>query len=187
MKDLTDQTPRVSVMGDFQGIFSKTDFNGSAFAITPFTVLTCAHVASGVSRSDLRVKGGFGIFPDLITCFRTPAEPDAAVLNYNAPHGYPVPALSQRRPRQGHVVFFVDSKKGLQQRFITRIKPRTAPRPYLKGQFDGKVSPGTSGAPLFNASGKVIGIIYGEITERKTSKPEGQFIPLEDVLSFIEK
>lgn len=166
------------------GLVPFPEAAASAFALDATTVITNQHCVDRIDCRGFRLKG-LKATPNRITTFTKAIPPDLAIVKYEVPHGLPQVTVSTEGLCKNDAVWFIDSRHGLQQRTVTVLRPKSKLRNYCLGQFSGKVSPGTSGSPLFNAKGHVVGLIYGEIQQRKTSKPEGQFILMEDLLSFI--
>lgn len=158
--------------------------SASAFALDARTVITNRHCVDEVDCAGFKIKGATHT-PNRITTPVKGLAPDLAVVRYAHPQRFPQVTLSEKLLEKGDTVWFVDSRHGVQARKVTAIRPTTHLRDHRLGQFTGTVSAGTSGSPLFDENGHVVGLIYGEVQQRKTSAPEGQFIMMSDLMHHI--
>ena len=129
------------------------------------SVLTALHVVEGATRIQLSFADGTTAGATVLV---TKAESDIAVL---APDRLPdlvVPAVMAGPPPVGDAVYAVGNPLGLTHSLtagVVSATDRSIPtgRGELSGliQFDAAVNPGSSGGPLLNRKGQVIGIVTG--------------------------
>lgn len=127
-------------------------------------ILTALHVVDGAKLIEVRYSDGQKASARIE---RRQPETDIAVL---APYGLPgvvVPAVLGGGAGVGDPVYAVGNPLGLQATLtagVVSATDRTVPVPggtQLKGliQFDAAVNPGSSGGPLLDRQGQVVGIV----------------------------
>jgi S1-C subfamily serine protease len=132
-------------------------------------ILTSLHVVSGAER--IRVTFADGTEADA-TIATALAERDIAVLRPNAPPALVVPAVlgDPDRLQLGDGAYVIGDPFGLQRSYTVGVVSglertvsfESLPRPLTRLiQFDAAVNPGSSGGPLIDGRGEVVGIVTG--------------------------
>lgn len=138
---------------------------GSGFFVSPDgSILTNVHVLSG---GDANVKLADGTSIRAIV-EKSDAQQDVALLRTRGGYDYPyLPLGNSDQSVQGESVIAIGSPMGLEGTatwgIISAI--RKGPGGVTLIQTDAAINPGNSGGPLVNASGEVIGINTGKLTQ----------------------
>jgi hypothetical protein len=133
---------------------------GSGFVVGRNLVATCFHVVRG--SPSIRVATRDGTQHDVVSVVAYSASEDLAVL---ATNGLPAPALllgDSTNVNPGDPVTVVGHPEGLENTVTSGIVSGTR----LVGdttlfQIDAAISHGSSGGPVFNELGQVIGVTHG--------------------------
>jgi Trypsin-like serine proteases, typically periplasmic, contain C-terminal PDZ domain len=142
---------------------------GSAFFIAPGRIVTNYHVIEGGNMGEIYTNEGFAYsVPRILS-----ADPntDLAILEVELPTGVQIRALPIARSgaEEGESIVVIGTPMGLQgtvsQGIISRVR-RYTNEPQLI-QITAPISHGSSGSPVINMRGEVIGIAVG-------GKSEGQ-------------
>jgi ankyrin repeat protein len=137
---------------------------GSGFFITRNLILTNKHVisCSVTTRGSVNIAGSTQAHP--ITTMLAWPDLDLALVEAK---GLLAPALTlspQRQPSAGDDIFVAGNPEGLEGTFTRGIISSVR----LQGgllQIDAPVSPGSSGGPVVDVYGRVVGIIVSTFTE----------------------
>jgi S1-C subfamily serine protease len=129
-------------------------------------ILTALHVVRGASTIEVSFADGT---TSAATVTSSDANHDIAVLMPSTPPTVVVPAALGDAPQIGDQVFAVgnplDLVASLSAGVVSGLNRTSTPAvgPSLSGliQIDAAVNPGSSGGPLLNAKGQVIGIVTG--------------------------
>ena len=136
---------------------------GSGVVLAPDGwVLTNAHVARGGGSLRVRIAGGRAVAGELVGADE---RTDLAVVRVEA-RDLPVLALSERRLAVGEIVVAIGNPLGFERTVTAGVVSalyRNLPTPrggVLEGlvQTDASINPGSSGGPLLDAHGSVVGI-----------------------------
>ena len=133
---------------------------GSGFFVSDHGhLITSRHVIAGVSRAEVKLPQG-GLYP-LTTVLAEDKKTDLVKLSVNiaggTPHYLPV---TGSRPEVGEHVLVVGSPLGLEQSvsegLVAAIRTIRDRGEFL--QISAPISPGSSGGPVVNLKGQVIGV-----------------------------
>lgn len=138
-------------------------------------IFTSAHLVTGKQAIEVMLQEGVLMEATLVG---VDAPSDLALLKIAVPANQPLPALPLRENIQiqvGEEVLAIGSPMGFQQtvshgivsavdRYVSSAEPRESP-PLI--QTDAAVNPGSSGGPLVNRCGEVIGLVTGLLSEAK--------------------
>jgi len=149
-------------------------------------VMTADHVVTGASSIKVTFADGSSSTAQVVSS--TPAD-DIAVLAPDAPPGLIVPAVLGGGAQVGDETFSVGNPLGLTASLSAGVVSgldRTIERDNGQGQltgliqFDAAVNPGSSGGPLLNRAGQVIGIVtaLANPTDRKFFIGIGFAVPI---------
>ena len=132
--------------------------HGSGFFVAPDTLLTNAHVVHDYSTVVLRPSGGSPVFARVVTAAR---DVDLAVLRLDrAPERQVwLPLGSPSDVQLGAEVIAIGSPLGLQNT-VTRgiVSGIRTVKDVNVLQTDAAINPGSSGGPLIDRYGRVIGV-----------------------------
>ena len=137
---------------------------GSGFFVSEDgQVITSGHVLQGVARAELKLPRGER-YP-LTTVLAEDQRADLLKLTVHIPGGTPFLKVADVRPQVGEHVLVVGSPLGLEQSVseglvsaIRNIKDRGE---FL--QISAPISPGSSGGPVVNLQGRVIGVAVFQV------------------------
>jgi serine protease Do len=127
-------------------------------------LITNLHVVSGIARAEVKLPQG-GLYP-LTTLLSEDKQADlvklAVAITGGTPHYLPV---SGSRPEVGEHVLAVGSPLGLEQSvsegLVSAIRTIRGRGEFL--QISAPISPGSSGGPVVNLKGQVIGVATFQI------------------------
>ena len=138
---------------------------GSGFFVGKDRVVTNRHVIEGAYRADVHLNSG-NSFP-VKGVLAVDAEGDVALLKVEAPAGQ-VRSLSLDRtsPQEGESVVVIGNPFGLEGSVTNGIVSAVRDIPGFGRiiQITAPISPGSSGSPVVNMDGQVIGIATLQIT-----------------------
>jgi S1-C subfamily serine protease len=141
---------------------------GTAFFVTPDTLLTNVHVIHGAMSVTIRRNDGS---TTTARVDRQAADYDVAVLQISNPvPGQPtIRLISALNARPGGEVIAIGSALGVLQNTVTRgiVSAVRKSGNALLIQTDAAVNPGNSGGPLLDRKGNAIGITTSGFTERQ--------------------
>jgi len=150
-------SPAVVYIGNVNARGEVTSF-GSGFVVDPTGIIvTNYHVIDGAS--DLQVKMKDGEIYDRTEVLEYDQRRDIAVIKIRAFKSLPTVALADKEVEAGEDAVAIGNPKGLEHTVSAGIVSafRQADG-YRLIQISVPISPGSSGGPLFNLEGKVIGI-----------------------------
>lgn len=147
-------------------IEARATGTGSGFIVSPDGyIITCKHVVDGAPAIDIMLEG-----KSLnVNVIAVEDEGDLALLKLDGRSDLPFLELREATTvRAGDEVTAVGFPLGVMAPVVTRgivsLSPtRLGQYPYALIQIDAAVNPGNSGGPLFDADGKVIGIVDAKI------------------------
>ena len=156
-------------------------------------IMTNAHVVEGAQRIRVNlVPKGDQTIPSVVAhSFAPPKdailvgifeEGDLALLKIAATGLPALPFADYRKLRQGQVVFAFGSPEGLQDSMSMGIVSSIARQPdpdspFLYIQTDAPINPGSSGGPLINTAGEIVGLDTFIVTQAGGSEGIGFAVP----------
>ena len=162
------------------------DSTGSGSIITPEgLVLTNAHVVGGASQVTIRLADGRQ-FSGRVVGYADDSLDLAAVQIEGDGGTFPVVPLASGMAQVGQQAFAIGNPFGLQGTFTVGIVSRIDPERGLV-QTDAAINPGSSGGPLLNRRGELIGVNTSIFTtgENAGSIGIGFAIATPQVIPFI--
>jgi S1-C subfamily serine protease len=142
--------------------------SGSGFLITSSgLIVTNAHVVDGASRIAVRTADGEDYLASIVA---TDVSRDLALLKINGWRGDRLTLGDPAALEVGEDVVAIGTPMGLEgtvTRGIVSAKRRMGGVDVI--QIDAAISPGSSGGPLLNESGDVVGVTSWKLTGAKTS------------------
>ncbi len=138
---------------------------GSGFFIETDRVVTNRHVIEGAASAEVHSSAG-SVFP-VKGVLAVDAEGDIAVLKVEAPPNQIRPlALDRTSPQEGESVVVIGNPFGLEGSVTNGIVSAVRDIPTFGRiiQITAPISPGSSGSPVVNMQGQVIGVATLQIT-----------------------
>src|SRR6478672_3783731 len=138
---------------------------GSGFFIDRDRVVTNRHVIDGAYRAEVHLNSG-NSFP-VKSVLGVDAEGDVALLKVDAPANQVRPlSLDRTSPQEGESVVVIGNPLGLEGSVTNGIVSAVRDIPGFGRiiQITAPISPGSSGSPVVNMRGQVIGIATLQIT-----------------------
>ncbi len=150
-------------------IFSYNDDQprgqGSGFIVRPEgLIVTALHVVAGATKAMVKLHNGAFFYVDHVTAWDE--NLDFAVLSVKGTDLPVVPLGATKSVSQGSRVFVVSSPVGLEHTASEGILSafRTFDQGPPRLQVTAAMSPGSSGGPVFNEAGQVIGLAVSQVT-----------------------
>src|SRR6202171_3762511 len=138
---------------------------GSVFFIDKDRVVTNRHVIEGAYRAEVHLNSG-NSFP-VKNVIAVDAEGDVALLKVDAPANLVHPlSLDRTSPQEGESVVVIGNPFGLEGSVTNGIVSAVRDIPGFGRiiQITAPISPGSSGSPVVNMKGQVIGVATLQIT-----------------------
>src|SRR5216117_2335512 len=138
---------------------------GSGFFIDVDRVVTNRHVIEGAYRAEVHLNSGHS-FP-VKTVIAIDAEGDVALLKVDAPVNLVRPlSLDRTSPQEGESVVVIGNPFGLEGSVTNGIVSAVRDIPGFGRiiQITAPISPGSSGSPVVNMNGQVIGVATLQVT-----------------------
>lgn len=136
---------------------------GSGFFVADGIIATNYHVIQGASRLSAKIVGQSGLYP-ISRVLMTDRPRDLAFLAVTGVKASALTLGDDTRVAAGDEVYVIGNPQGLEGTFskgvISGIRFINGKR-YL--QITAPISPGSSGGPVLNASGEVIGVAVGSL------------------------
>ncbi|HEY5884650.1 MAG TPA: tetratricopeptide repeat protein [Pyrinomonadaceae bacterium] len=168
---------------------------GSGFFVGPDRVVTNRHVIENAHRAEVHSFTG-AVYP-VKGVVAVDAEADIAMLRVEAPATQVRPlTLDRTSPQEGESVFVIGNPLGLEGSVSNGIVSAVRDIPTFGRiiQITAPISPGSSGSPVVNMSGQVIGVATLQITggqsvnfaipsERISQLQDGPLLSLSDLVA----
>ena len=136
---------------------------GSGFFITPHVVVTNLHVMKRASDATVKsISDGVSYKVDLVLEFAL--NHDLCALNVPDAKGVPLPTTSANLSSVGDEILVAGNPEGLEASFSKGIVSAVRKDSGLF-QIDAPISPGSSGGPVVNQRGEVIGVASSSMVE----------------------
>ncbi len=143
----------------------KPESLGSGFFVQDDVIATNYHVIEGASRIRVKIVGQKSFY-DVIEFIGGDKQEDLALLKVSGVKAKPLPSGGASKVAVGDVVYAVGNPEGLEGTFsqgiISSIRTIQGTRYF---QITAPISHGSSGGPVLDKSGRVIGIAVGTIQE----------------------
>jgi tetratricopeptide (TPR) repeat protein len=139
---------------------------GSGFFIAPDRIVTNRHVIEGAYRAEIHMASG-QVF-QVRGVLAVDGEGDIALLQVDAPQGTVVPLeVVRTTPQEGESVVVIGNPFGLEGSVSNGIVSAVRDIPNFGRiiQITAPISPGSSGSPVVNMQGQVIGIATLQVSE----------------------
>ncbi|RKU32881.1 hypothetical protein C6495_10225 [Candidatus Poribacteria bacterium] len=130
---------------------------GSGFFVKPNQIATNFHVIAGARQGTAKLVGKYTRY-QIEGIVATDKDNDLAVLNVTASGVTPLPLGDSDTVNIGAKVYVAGNPKGLEGTFSDGIISRHESEPKERIQMTAPISPGSSGGPVLNSKGEVIGI-----------------------------
>ena len=130
---------------------------GSGFFVKPNQIATNFHVIAGARQGTAKLVGKYTRY-QIEGIVATDKENDLAVLKVTASGVTPLPLGDSDTVNIGAKVYVAGNPKGLEGTFSDGLISRRESSPKKRLQMTAPISPGSSGGPVLNSKGKVIGI-----------------------------
>src|SRR5207253_10635282 len=138
---------------------------GSGFFIAPDRVITNRHVIEGAYRAEVHLANG-NVYP-VRGVLAVDGEGDIALLQADVPAGLIMPLeVVRTTPQEGESVVVIGNPFGLEGSVSNGIVSAVRDIPNFGRiiQITAPISPGSSGSPVVNMKGQVIGVATLQIT-----------------------
>ncbi len=138
---------------------------GSGFFVEPDRIVTNRHVIDGAFRAEIHSSTG-ATFP-VKGVLAVDAEGDLALLKIDAPAAHIRPlSLDRTSPQEGESIVVIGNPFGLEGSVTNGIVSAVRDIPTFGRiiQITAPISPGSSGSPVVNMQGQVIGVATLQIT-----------------------
>ena len=130
---------------------------GSGFFVKPNQIATNFHVIAGARHGTAKLVGKYTRY-QIEGIVATDKNNDLAVLNVTASGVTPLPLGDSDTVNIGAKVYVAGNPKGLEGTFSDGLISRRESYPKKRLQMTAPISPGSSGGPVLNSKGEVIGI-----------------------------
>jgi S1-C subfamily serine protease/Tfp pilus assembly protein PilF len=140
---------------------SGDKYLGSGFFVDHDVVATNYHVIKGATKIAARSVGQKRVYQ--VSILSTDEESDLALLKLDGAIARPLPLARGNRIAVGDVVYVAGNPEGLEGTFSQGIVSALRGSEYV--QITAPISHGSSGGPLLNSRGEVIGVAAGAIEE----------------------
>ena len=147
-----------------EGTTGEQESSGSGFFVLPDIVATNLHVVAGAHRARVKVPGVETWLP-VVGAVAADGQRDLVLLQVPSAIGRPL-TLSEDHVAVGDAVYALGAPRGLAGTFAPGIVSairHTGSDALL--QITAPVSPGSSGGPLLNPRGHVIGVIFAGVRD----------------------
>ena len=158
-EDIAEKALAATVYLEMKDTNGKTLGIGSGFFVKPNIIATNYHVIEGAAKGTAKLVGKFTRYKiEGVTA--TDKTNDLALLKVTAYGIKPLSLGDSDKVRIGETVYVAGNPKGLEGTFSDGIiSSRRKKRTKERLQMTAPISPGSSGGPVLNKKGEVIGVI----------------------------
>ena len=159
-EDIAEKTLAATVYLEMKDKNGKTLGIGSGFFVKPNLIATNYHVIEGAAKGTAKLAGKYTTY-NIEGVTATDKTNDLALLKVTAYGIKPLPLGDSDVVRIGETVYVAGNPKGLEGTFSDGIISSRRDK-YTKErlQMTAPISPGSSGGPVLNRKGEVIGISF---------------------------
>lgn len=158
---------KVHILKDGEAIGSATAFAVSSDGI----LLTNEHVAKDFSKEGVsyQVESVDGNFYDITDMLYHDSENDLALMKANVEGIKYLKLRTQQEPKRTEYIYILGYPLGSPAYFLTTGHITSVDDKNHSAHFyhDAAVSPGSSGSPIVDTTGQVIGVVIGNITDEE--------------------
>ena len=156
--EIAEKALAATVYLEMQDSNSKTLGFGSGFFVKPNLIATNYHVIAGAASGTAKLVGKYTTYK-IEGWTATDEANDLALLKVSAYGIKPLPLGKSNAVRIGDTVYVAGNPKGLEGTFSDGIISSRRDK-YTKERFQmtAPISPGSSGGPVLNSKGEVIGV-----------------------------
>ena len=140
------------------GSDGKARGHGSAFFVSDRVLVTNLHVIEGAARVVARFADGS--MTAVLGVVGIDADNDIALVSVEHPRGVALPLGNANAAQVGDDIYAIGSPEGLGSTLTRGIISAIRADANLI-QIDAAVSPGSSGGPILNTNGEVVGVVVG--------------------------
>jgi hypothetical protein len=144
---------------------------GSGFFVTNDLVVTSLHVVQGTAKIRLKSSTWNGTVTNVVAW---DANADIAIVRVQPKAPVGGLTVSKGPYSIGTRILVVSSPLGLQSTVSDGLLSAIREKPNLRLQFTAPISPGSSGAPIVDAHGNVLGVVSGTVTSLAAGRTYGQ-------------
>ena len=140
---------------------------GSGFFVGADRLITNRHVLEGATRAEIHLTEGDKVFPVKGT-LAVDGAGDIALLQVSLPPGLAVPlSVARESPQEGEAVVVIGNPLGLEGSVSNGIVSAVREVQNFGRiiQITAPISPGSSGSPVVNMRGQVVGVATLQLTE----------------------
>jgi len=136
---------------------------GSGFFISPRKIITNEHVVDGAYSAEVFTDEGYY---DLITILNAHEDMDLAILSVDAENEVPLQTNPDAELKPGQHVIAIGNPLGLEKTLSDGLisAVRTIDQLQIL-QITAPISPGSSGGPLLDQDGRVVGVVSATMRE----------------------
>ena len=157
-EDIAEKALAATVYLEMKDKNGKTLGIGSGFFVQPTLIATNYHVIEGAAKGTAKLVGKYTTY-DIEGVTATDKVNDLAILKVTAYGVKPLPLGNSDTVRIGETVYVAGNPKGLEGTFSDGIISSRRNRDTKERlQMTAPISPGSSGGPVLNKKGEVIGV-----------------------------
>ena len=158
--DIAEKALAATVYLEMQDSNGKILGFGSGFFVKPNLIATNYHVIAGAASGTAKLVGKHNTY-EIEGFTATSTYDDLVLLKVSVPGINPLPLGNSDAVKIGETVYVAGNPKGLEGTFLDGIiSGRHGGHAKGRIQMTAPISPGSSGGPVLNKKGEVIGVSY---------------------------